>query len=187
MMNGVKHAVARTNDRPALQYIKVAVTADCVTFYALDGYRAAKVQIKQQNECEFECLIKPIEVKATCRHGDDDITTISYDDESGVARITLNTEYGAITYSFKALAAEFIDIENIYALAKEHDREYCANATLITQAVKAIAATTNDRTHKAIVFEARANELAPFILRSDDKTILNEQLILPIRRVLKNG
>lgn len=181
MMNAVKHAVSKGVDRPIMQYIKVVVAADSVTFYALDGYRAAKVTIKQENECEFECLIKPIETKKPRRSNESYQTTISYDEETRATNLTLDMECGAITYRFNPPTASFIDIESIYDNARKHDRELAANAIFISDAVKAIAATSGDNKHKTVVFETRENSCAPFILRSEGAAIINEQLILPIR------
>lgn len=180
-MNAVKHAVAKGTDRLYMQYIKVVVAADSVTFYALDGYRAAKVTIKQENECEFECLIKPIEIKKPRRSNESYTTTISYDEENKATNLTLEMECGAITYRFNPPPASFIDIKNIYDNARKHDRELAVNASYITDAAKAIAATSGDNKHKTVVFETKENPCAPFILRSEGAAIINEQLILPIR------
>ena len=65
LIDGVKHCVAQDDSRPILQYIQIKVKTDTITAYALDGYRAGRVKIK--NTCpideEFTCLIKPLRSK----------------------------------------------------------------------------------------------------------------------------
>lgn len=46
LIDGVKHCVEKSDYRPILQYIQIKVAADTITAYALDGYRAARVEIK---------------------------------------------------------------------------------------------------------------------------------------------
>lgn len=46
LIDGVKHCVVQDNIRPILQYIQIKVKTDTITAYALDGYRAGRVEIK---------------------------------------------------------------------------------------------------------------------------------------------
>ncbi len=178
MIEGVKHAVSTDNCRPILQFIKVAVTAETVTFYALDGFQAAKIQLKHKNDCEFSCFIKPVAFKPL-KNGAFN-ASIEYDEENNVACVSIATEYGALEYKFTQPAGQFIDIEKVYADAAEHDRELGMSAGRVAQALRSIMKTSNDR-ERGVIFESKENRNQAFILRSIDESIINEQLILPIR------
>ncbi|MCM1297547.1 MAG: hypothetical protein NC037_02985 [Bacteroides sp.] len=178
MIEGVKHAVSTDNCRPILQYIRVVVTPATVTFYALDGFQAAKLQIEHKNDCDFACYIKPI--KFTPLKNGAFTVDIEFDEETRIACVNIRTEYGELVYKFTQPAGEFIDIEKVYADAREHDRELGISAGRVAKALNSIIKTTSDREH-GVIFESKENCQTAFILRSIDKNILNEQLILPIR------
>lgn len=178
MIEGVKHAVSTDNCRPILQFIKVAVTAETVTFYALDGFQAAKLQLKHKNDCEFSCFIKPVAFKPL-KNGAF-TASIEYDEENNVACVSIATEYGALEYKFTQPAGQFIDIEKVYADAAEHDREIGMSVGRVARALNAIIKTSHAMEHGTI-FESKGDSTRAFIMRSVDKDILNEQLILPIR------
>lgn len=178
MIEGVKCAVATDMYRPILQYIKVVVTPATITFYALDGYQAAKLRIEQVSDCAFECYIKPIAFKPL-KNGADTVS-IEYDEESRIAYVSITTEYGELQYKFSQPAGEFIDVEKIYADAAEHDRELGISATRVAKALNAIIKTSTDR-ERTVIFESKQNNKQAFILRSYDKEIFNEQLVLPVR------
>lgn len=175
-IEGVKHAAAKDESRPILKYIKVVATAHDVTFYTLDGYRAAKVQIKQENAAEFSCYIKPIAFKPL--KGCPQNVVIEYDEQA--AYISVITEYGALRYEFKQPNATFVDIEKIYADAHAHDRELGMNANYVAEACKAIAKQSLDR-NALTIFESKEDVTKAFILRAESGDILNEQLILPVK------
>ena len=62
----------------------------------------------------------------------------------------------------------------------EHDRELGISAGRVAKALNSIIKTSKDMEH-GVIFESKENNRTAFILRSIDKDILNEQLILPIR------
>lgn len=94
--------------------------------------------------------------------------------------MSIATEYGALEYKFTQPAGQFIDIEKVYADAAEHDRELGMSAGRVAQALRSIMKTSNDR-ERGVIFESKENRNQAFILRSIDESIINEQLILPIR------
>lgn len=180
MIDGVKHAVSTDNCRPILQYIKVVVTRDTITFYALDGYQAAKLQIKHENDCEFVCYIKPIQFKPI-KNGAFSVDIV-YDEENRAACVNIRTEFGELCYKFVQPTGEYIDIEKVYSEAREHDRELGISAGRVARALNAIIKTSHAMEHGTI-FESKGDSTRAFIMRSVDKDILNEQLILPIRLI----
>ena len=88
MLEGVKHAVATDDCRPLLQFIKVVVTKTTVTLYALDGFRAAKIQIAKESESEFTCFIKPLTFKPIKRG--DAMAILEYDADNRTGSVLLN-------------------------------------------------------------------------------------------------
>lgn len=178
MIEGVRHAVSTDNCRPILQCIRVVVTPATVTFYALDGFQAAKLQIKHENDCDFVCYIKPI--KFTPLKSGAFTVDIEFDEENRTACVNIRTEYGELVYKFTQPTGEYIDIEKVYADAREHDREIGISAGRVAKALNSIIKTSKDREH-GVIFESKENRLTAFILRSIDKDIVNEQLVLPIR------
>lgn len=58
LIDGVKHCISKDTSRPILQYIQIVVKHDTITAYALDGYRAGRVEIKNTYPIdeEFTCV-----------------------------------------------------------------------------------------------------------------------------------
>ena len=136
------------------------------------------MQIKHEGDCEFVCYIKPIAFKPI-KNGAFSVD-IEYDEENKVACVNIRTEYGELVYKFTQPTGEYIDIEKVYADAMEHDRELGISAGRVAKALNSIIKTSKDMEH-GVIFESKENNRTAFILRSIDKDILNEQLILPIR------
>lgn len=179
IIDGVKHCVSNDESRKVLQYINIKVTPETITAYALDGFRAARVQVKAKNPeiTEFECFIKPIAYKPS-KQGLNPVW-LEYDGNN--AYIEVMTEYGKVRYCFIQPTEKGIDIEKIYKDNKAHDREICFNAVYGAQALKALASTSLS-VHREVVFESKNNNITPFIIRAESDNYINEQLILPCRR-----
>lgn len=179
IIDGVKHCLAKDDCRKILRYIKIKVAPETITAYALDGFRAARVQVKAENPemAEFECFIKPIAYKPS-KKGVNPVL-LEYDGKN--AFIEVMTEYGTARYCFIQPTEKGIDIEKIYQENRAHDREICFNAVYGVQALKALASTNLSRLHE-VVFESKNDELTPFIIRAESDNYINEQLILPVRR-----
>lgn len=179
LIDGVKHSVATDNIRPVLQYIQIKVTADIITAYSLDGYRASRVEIK--NDCpideEFTCYIKPLTVKVSKR-GINPVVVEQSDEKTFVEVIT---EYGIARYGFTAPKAEFIDVEKIYENSRPHDRELGLNPRYIIDALKSLSGIQRMGSRSCAVFESKENNKTAFIIRAKNDDIVNEQLILPVR------
>lgn len=179
LIDGVKHSVATDNIRPVLQYIQIKVTADKITAYSLDGYRASRVEIK--NDCpideEFTCYIKPLTVKVSKR-GINPVVVEQSDEKTFVEVIT---EYGIARYGFTAPKDEFIDVEKIYENFRPHDRELGLNSRYIIDALKSLSGIQRIGSQSCAVFESKENNKTAFIIRAKNDDIVNEQLILPVR------
>lgn len=175
LIDGVKHCVSKDDSRPIWQYIQIKVKTDTITAYALDGYRAGRVEIK--NACpideEFTCLIKPFTVK-TSKNGINPIVIEQSDKKTFVEIIT---EYGVLRYGFDIPNDEFFDIEQVYAAARPHDRELGLRPRYVIDALKAL----NGIDWYRAVFEIKENNKEAFIIRVKNEDITNEQLILPVR------
>jgi DNA polymerase III sliding clamp (beta) subunit (PCNA family) len=183
MIDSVKHATEK-GYRKILEFIKICVKRDTITAYTLDGYRASKFTIKcdkNQNEDEFECYIKPLAVKKSKRGLEN--VTIELVDEKAIVKVP--TEFGELQYSFKQPTEKDrganVDLEQIYKDNKPHDREVALNARYMVDAFKALASVDCTRNHMA-VFESKEGELKPIIVRSENESVICEQLIVPIRR-----
>lgn len=179
LIDGVKHSVATDNKRPVLQYIQIKVTADTITAYSLDGYRASRVEIK--NDCpideEFTCYIKPLTVKVS-KNLTNPVIIEQSDKKTFVEVIT---EYGIARYGFTAPKAEFIDVEKIYENSRPHDRELGLNPCYIIDALKSLSGIQRMGSQSYAVFESKENNKTAFIIRAKNDDIVNEQLILPVR------
>lgn len=181
MIDSVKHATEKCGFRKILEFIKICVKRDTITAYTLDGYRASKFTIKcdkTPNEDEFECYIKPLSVKPS-KQGLERVT-IEFANEMAIVKVP--TEFGEVRYSFKQPTESLIDIEGIYKENEPHDREVALNARYVVDAFKALASVDITRNHMA-VFESKADELKPIIVRAENESVICEQLILPIRRM----
>ena len=177
VLAAVKHSIARDESRPILKYIQIKVSGKQFTAVSLDGYRASRVTADLDNEYEsFTCYIKPISIKTS----KDGILPVVIELDGDIAHVEVITEYGKLKYSFKQPTASYIDVDKIYADAKEHDREVAINAVYLCEALKSCAATTLDRNNLTIL-ESKPDSIKPLILRAKTTGILNEQLILPIK------
>ena len=180
LIDGVKHCVARDDSCPELKYIQIKVKATTITAYALDRYRAGRVEVR--NTCptdeEFTCYIKPLTVKVSKR-GINPVV-VEYVDEKTFVEVI--TEYGKLRYEFTAPQKEFIDLEKIYKSARPHDRELGLTSRYVIEALRAL----NDiepigGERNVAVLESKENNKEPFIISAKNDYITNEQLIIPAR------
>ncbi len=178
MIDGVRHCVSKDEYRPVLKYIQIEVRNDTVTAYALDGYRAAKTQIKlsEPSENEFLCYIKPFSFKPL-KQG---INPVVIETDGSCAFVEVITEFGKVRYSFEKPDGNF-DIAKVFEDNKDHDRELGMNAFYMAQACGALQKITNDRRTNLVVLETKENNLRAFIIRAKGEGITSEQLILPVR------
>lgn len=179
LIDGVKHCVSKDDSRPILQYIQIKVKTDTITAYALDGYRAGRVEIK--NTCpideEFTCLIKPFTVK-TSKNG---INPVVIEQSDKKTFVEVMTEYGVLRYGFDIPNDKFPDIEKVYAAARPHDRELGLSPRYVIDAMKALNGICLFGGGKSYaVFDSKENNKEAFIIRAKNENITNEQLILPV-------
>lgn len=180
LIDGVKHCVARDDSRPEFKYIQIKVKATTITSYALDGYRAGRVEIR--NTCpideEFICYIKPLTVKVSKR-GINPVVVECVDEKTFVEVIT---DYGKLRYEFIAPQKEFINLEKIYEAARLHDRELGLISRYVIEALRAL----NDIEpigggRNVAILESKENNKEVFIISAKNDYITNEQLIIPAR------
>lgn len=178
LVNGVKNCVARDDSRPVLKYIQIKVKHDTITAYALDGYRAGRVEIK--NTCpideEFTCLIKPFTVK-TSKNG---INPVVIEQSDKKTFVEVMTEYGVLRYGFDIPTDKFLDIEKVYAAARPHDRELGVRSQYVIDAMRSLTGINSISGGSMVVIEGKENNKQPFIIRAKNDYVTNEQLILPI-------
>lgn len=179
LIDGVKHCVSKDSCRPILGYIQIKVKPDTITAYALGGFRAARVEIKNTFPIdeEFTCLIKPITVKVSKR-GIKPVVIESTDENTFVEVVT---EYGVLRYGFAVPNGEFIDAEKIYETARQHDRRLRFQTRYIIDALKTLNGINYISGGSYAVLEIKENNTQPFIIRAKNDGIINEQLILPVR------
>lgn len=179
LIDGVKHCVSKSDSRLISQYIQIKVKTDTITAYALDGYRAARVEIK--NTCpideEFICYIKPLTVKVSKRG----INPVVVEQSDEKTFVEVMTEYGVLRYGFDIPNHEFFDIEKVYAAARPHDRELGIQPRYVIDALKALNGIDYCGGGYRAVFESKENNKDAFIIRAKNEKITNEQLILPVR------
>lgn len=179
LIDGVKHCVSKDGCRPVLEYIQIKVKPDTITAYALDGFRAGRVEIK--NTCsideEFTCYIKPLTVKVSKR-GTNPVVIECTDENTFVEVIT---EYGVLRYGFTVPQDDFVDIEKIYAANRPHDRELGLQPRYVIDALKALNGINHISGGSYAVLEIKENNTHPFIIRAKNDGIINEQLILPVK------
>lgn len=161
-------------------YIQIKVKHDTITAYALDGYRAGRVEIKNTYKIdeEFTCLIKPFTFKVSNRGTN--LVVIERSDEKTFVEIT--TEYGVLRYGFDIPTDIFYDIENIYAAAKQHDRELGVRPQYVIDAMRNLTGIKPYSDGSMVVIEGKENNKQPFIIRAKNDYITNEQLIFPVKR-----
>lgn len=179
MMDGVKHCVSKYDSRPILEYIQIKVKPDTITAYALDGYRAALVEIKNTfpTDQEFTCYIRPLTVKVSKR-GTNPVVIECTDENTFVDVVT---EYGLLRYGFTVPSGEFPNLEKIYENARQHDRELILQPRYVIDALKALSGIVHAGGVSCAVLESKENNLEPFIIRAKTKIFSCEQLILPVR------
>lgn len=179
LIDGVKHCVEKSDYRPILQYIQIKVKSDSITAYALDGYRAARVEIK--NTCpideEFTCYIKPITVKVS-KSG---INSVVIEQTGEKTFVEVATEYGVLRYGFTMPQGDFVDVEKVFAGARPHDRELAIQPRYVIDALKALNGIEGCGGSYRAILESKENSKTPFIIRAKSDGIINEQLILPVR------
>jgi DNA polymerase III sliding clamp (beta) subunit (PCNA family) len=180
LIDGVKRCVATDDSRPILQYIQIKVKTDTITAYALDGYRAGRVEIK--NACpideDFTCFIKPFTVK-TSKNG---INPVVIEQSDKKTFVEVMTGYGVLRYGFDIPNDKFVDLEKVYAAARPHDRELDLSPRYVIDAMKALNGICLFGGGKSYaVFDSKENNKEAFIIRAKNKDITNEQLILPVR------
>ena len=179
LIYGVKHCVEKSDYRPILQYIQIKVAADKITAYALDGYRAARVEIK--NTCpideEFTCYIKPITVKVS-KSG---INSVVIEQTGEKTFVEVATEYGVLRYGFDIPTDKFFDVEKVFASARPHDRELGMQPRYVIDALKALNGIDYCGGSYRVILESKACRKTPFIIRAKCDGVTNEQLILPVR------
>lgn len=182
MIDGVKYCVACDNSRPVLKYILIKVKSDTITAYALDGYRAGRVEIKNDYPIdeEFTCFIKPFTVKVS-KNG---VCPVIIEQSDKKTFVEVVTEYGVLRYGFNIPTDKFPDIEKVYSVARSHDRELGMQPRFIIDAMKSLKGISAERTDY-VIFESKENNKEAFIIRSAGKDIVNEQLILPVRLMEK--
>ena len=179
LMDGVKHCVSKDNSRPILKYVQIKVKRDSITAYALDGYRAGRVQVKNDYsiEEEFTCLIKPLDVKVS----KSEIHPVVIEQLDEKTFVEFITEYGILKYGFDIPNEEFFDIEKVYAAARPHDRELGVSPRFIIDAMKSLSQTNQIIGERHVVFESKESGIEAFIIKTENKGTTNEQLILPMR------
>lgn len=183
LIDGVKHCVATDNSRPILEYIQINVKHDTITAYALDGYRAGRIEIKNifPIDEEFTCYIKPLTVKVSKRG----INPVVIEQSDEKTFVEVMTEYGGLRYSFPVPQGYFPDIEKFYANARPHDRELGVPPRYFIDALKALNGISGFSQHGRlcydVVFESKKDNNHAFIIRVKNDDITNEQLILPTR------
>lgn len=181
MIKSVEHCVAKDDYRPILKYILLRFSADKVTAYSCDGYRAAKTTIPllQPTEQDFECYIKPI--KTNPRKGKTNPVVIEYDGKSTSVEVV--TEYGNIKYSFaasKETTEKYIDIEKVYEGAKACDRNIGMNADFVKKAMNALQnIKVTNKNH--VIFKCQVNPVGSFVICAREGNCVSEQLVLPVR------
>ena len=179
LMDGVKHCVSKDGSRPILEYIQIKVKPDTITAYALDGYRAGRVEIKNTFPIdeEFTCYIKPLSVKVS-RRGINSVVIECTDENTFVEVIT---EYGISKYDFPVPSGEFADVEKIYENARQHDRELGFQTRYVIDALKALNGINHISGGSYAVLEIKENNKQLFIIRAKNDSIVNEQIIVPVR------
>ena len=179
LIDGVKRCVTKDNYRPIFQYIQIKVKTDTITAYALDGYRAGRVEI--ENTCpideDFTCLIKPFTVKVS-KLG---INPVVIEQAGEKTFVEVVTEYGALRYDFDIPTDEPFDVEKVYAAARPHDRELGLRPRYVIDALKALNGIDYCGGSYRAILESKENSKEPFIIRVKGDGIINEQLILPVR------
>ena len=179
LIDGVKHCVSKDGCRPVLEYIQIKIKPDTITAYALDGFRAGRVEIK--NTCpieeEFTCYVRPLMLKVSKRG-----TNFVVIEQSGEKTfVEVMTEYGVLRYGFNIPNDEFFDIEKVYTAARPHDRELAVQPRYVIDALKALNTIGYCIGGHRAVFEIKENNKEPFIIRAKNEDITNEQLILSVK------
>lgn len=172
IIEGTKRCIAQGDDYDkAMQLIKVVVKTESITAYACDGYRAARVEVRNAHpiDKEFEFFIKPIGFKVSKRG----INVVDIELVRQKAFVEIPTEYGTVKYGFtQPLKGYSFDIEKFYEEARKSDYNVGLTPRYVEDALKAIGGD-------CMVFKAKENNMKPIILVREEDNVLNEQLILP--------
>lgn len=89
-----KSTIAKSEERPLLNYIKIEVTETTLTAVAVDGYRLSRFSLQHKQEVEpFSCYIKPFIIPKT-------LDTASIEVTESAAIITLHCCGYDLAYSF---------------------------------------------------------------------------------------
>ena len=179
LIDGVKHCVQKDGSSPILEYIQIKVKTDTITAYALDGYRAGRVEIKNTFPIdeEFTCYIKPLSVKVSKR-GINPVVIECTDENTFVEVIT---EYGILRYGFAVPSGKFTDVEKVCENARQHDRELSFQTRYVIDALKALNGINHISGGSYAVLGIKENNAHPFIIRAKNDSIVNEQIIVPVR------
>lgn len=179
LIDGVKYCVSKDGSLPVLGYIQIKVKPDTITAYASDGFRAARVEIKNTFTIdeEFTCLIKPISLKAS-KLGTNPVIIECTDKNTFVEVIT---EYDILRYGFAVPSGKFPDVDKIYETARQYDRKLALQTRYLIDALKALNGINHISGDSYAVLEIKENNTHPFIIRAKNDSIINEQLILPVR------
>lgn len=177
LMNGVKRSVSTGGYRESLEYIQLKVSTDKVVAFSTDGYRAARVEIKHTYPIdeEFVCYIKPIPIKASKRLTG--VVVIEKTEKETFVEVP--TAFGSCRYRFASPKDNYIDTENIYRVAKVHDREISFRVSAATNALRALDGMNN---YNYATIETSDDKTKAFVIRAEQDGIINEQIILPMRK-----
>lgn len=178
ILDAVKHSISKDEYRPIMKFIQLRVNKNILTVSSLDGYRASrlKVNLGDVDFGEFNCYIKPVTIKTTKRG----IEKATIESDGKVATVEVMTDFGKCKYSFVQPDAEFFDLDKIYDSAQSHECETILNARYLCEAAKSIGCIDNNY---RVVLETKKDGSQAIILRCAQSGIINEQLILPVRKV----
>lgn len=174
LLDGAKNSVSADRYRPVLGYIQIRVNKDNIVAYSTNGYRASRVEIKNNYEIdeEFVCYIKPFTFKPTKKGTN--IVTLELTD--AFTLVSFLSDFGVIKQEQPLPKEHFIDLEKIYNKARVHDRKVAFNCQFVISALKALK-----NIGEKVVFETKSNNKEAFLITAENSLIKNEQLILPIR------
>ena len=177
LIDGVKHCVSKEGYSHILEYIQIKVKPDTITAYAIDGYRAGRVEIKNTFPIdeEFTCYIKPLSVKVS-KSGINQVVIECTGENTFVEVIS---EHGILRYDFPVPSGEFFDVENLYKKFRQNDREISFQTSYVVEALKALNGINHIRGGSYAVLGITENNKQPFIIRAKNDSIVNEQIILP--------
>lgn len=171
LMDGVKNCTAKCDSRDWINCIKLVIKKDSVTMYALDGYRAGKTQIMQNNEDEFTCYFKPFNFKPL-KAGVNDVVIIF---DKNIVTITTITEFGKTSYDFLQPSESSFNIEQCFQdTQKDISHRFGVKSNYLIQALR--------NAESEAIIEIPSNNESPFLVENlSEEVVKNTQLILPVR------